>query len=217
MNFLKIINEINSNNLSFGQKINNIKKLFQYYYRLEKGISSKTIFQSEKIDSQESEKLVNVLDNIDYKIIEEILSGNTKKFLQKLKLKNKIDFKDKRDFLQVGMNTVFIKEPFKGLWTTGKATFYLPTVKNLMHYLTIEIFSIIPTTIIIGQEKNILKKITIKKIQTKKIELPLDKIDSNIVELFIDVEKRWRPNIITKKSNEIPMGVNIRSIMISGK
>lgn len=215
MNFLKIIKEINTNNFTLEQKIKSIKNLIQYYYRLEKGILSKTIFQSENFDSSESDRLISTLDNRDYQIIKQILTENTKNILRNLELKKKIDFSLKKDFLQVGINTVYIHEPFKGLWTTGKATFYLPISKNSQNNLTIEIFSIIPTTVIIGQNEKILKKIPIKKIQTKKIELPLDITENNIFELFVDVEKRWRPNIITKKSNDIPMGVNIRSIMIN--
>ena len=53
MNFLKIINEIDTNNLTLKQKLKNIKNLIQYYYRLEKGIFSKTIFESENFDSNE--------------------------------------------------------------------------------------------------------------------------------------------------------------------
>ena len=214
MDFLKIINEINTNNLTPKQKLNNIKNLILYFFRLEKGILNKTIFQSENFHPNESERLISILDNIDYKIIEEILTRNTKIFLKNLKLKNKIDFNEKRDFLQVGINTVFVHEPFKGLWTTGKATFYLPISNNTMNHCTIEIFSIIPTTIIIGQDGTTLEKINVKKIQTKRIQLPLKVTNEHIIELFIDVEKRWRPNVITKKSNEIPMGIKIKSIMV---
>ena len=215
MNFVKIIKEINNDNLTLGQKIENIKNLIQGYYRLEKGILSKTVYQSKNLDSNESKKLINALENIDYKIIEEVLTKNTKEKLQKLKLKNKIDFSERRDFLQVGINTIFVNGPFKGLWTTGKATFFLPISKNVTNNLTIKVFSFIPTTIIIGQDGKILRKISIKKIQTKKIQLPLVSNDENIIELFVDVEKRWRPNVITKKSLEIPMGVNIKSLMIN--
>ena len=215
MDFLKIIKEINTNNHTLEQKLNGIKNLIQGYYRLERGILNKTVYQSKNLDSNESKKLINALENIDYKIIEEVLTKNTKEKLQKLKLKNKIDFRERRDFLQVGINTIFVNGPFKGLWTTGKATFFLPISKNVTNNLTIEVFSFIPTTIIIGQDGKILRKISIKKIQTKKIQLPLVSNDGNIIELFVDVEKRWRPNVITKKSLEIPMGVNIKSLMIN--
>ena len=60
-----------------------------------------------------------------------------------------------------------------------------------------------------------LEKVSIKKVQTKKIQLSIKAIDDDILELFVDVEKRWRPNVITKKSNEIPMGINIKSIIIN--
>ena len=215
MNFLKIIKEINSDNHTLGQKFNSIKNLIQFYYRLEKGILNKTVFQPKNFDSNESERLISTLDKIDYQIIENILTRNTKKILRKLELKNKIYFNEKKDFLQVGINTIFINEPFKGLWTTGKATFFLPISKNVENNLTVEVFSFIPTTIIIGHDGTTLKKIPIKKIQTKRIQLPLNITDDDIIELFVDVEKRWRPNIITKKSNEIPMGINIKSIMIN--
>lgn len=214
MKFLKIIMELNSNSITIKQKLSNIKNLIQYYYRLERGIASKNIFESQDFNNSESDKLISSLDNTDFQIIEKIFTRNTKNILGKFKLKNKIKFNEKRDFLQVGMNTVFIHEPFKGLWTTGKATFFLPISEKRTNNLTIEIFSIIPTTIIIGQDTKILKKISIKKIQTKKIQLSLNKTDNNIVELFVDVTKRWRPNIITRTSNEIPMGVNIKSITI---
>ena len=215
MNFLKIINEINANNSTFKQKFNNIKNLILYYFRLEKGISSKTIFHSEDFDSEEPARLTNILKNSDYEIIEKVITENTKIFLRDLKLKNKIDFKEKRDFLQVGINTVFIHEPFNGLWTTGKATFYLPILKNVNNNCILEIFSIIPTIIIIGYGGTTLKKVPIKKLQTKRIQLSLNNIDDDVIELFVDVEKRWRPNVITKKSNEIPLGINIKSIMIN--
>ena len=215
MNFLKIIKEINGNDLTFEQKLNSIKNLIQYYYRLEMGILNKTIFELNNFDSNECKKVTGNLRDIDYQIITDLLTENTKKILQKFKLKNKINFNEKKDFFQVGINTIFINEPFKGLWTTGKATFYLPISKNVKNNLTMEVFSIIPTAIIIGQDNKILKKIFIKKIQTKRIELPLDVTDNKIIELFVNVEKRWRPNVITKKSLEIPLGINIKSIMIN--
>ena len=96
---MKIIKEINKNNLTFEQKIKNIKNLILYYYRLEKGILSKTIFQSENFDSSESDKLISTLDNRDYQIIKEILTENTKNILCILELKKKIDFSLKKDFL----------------------------------------------------------------------------------------------------------------------
>ena len=184
MNLFKIIKEINGNNQTLKQKLKNIKNLFQYYYRLEKGISNKTIFLSEDWNSKESKKIAKVFENIDCIIIEKDLTKNIKNFLRKLELKNRIDFKEKKDFLQVGINTLFIQEPFIGLWTTGKATFYLPINNKFKNKIIIEIFSVIPTIVTIGQEGITLGKISMKKIQSKRIELPLHVTNENIVELL---------------------------------
>jgi hypothetical protein len=80
--------------------------------------------------------------------------------------------------------------------------------------VTIEIFSIIPTTVFIGQEKEIIRQFSLQKLQTKQIQICLNEINDDIVELFVNVEKKWRPNIISKNSLEIPLGVNIKSIKI---
>ncbi len=214
MNFLITLKEINAENLTFSQKLHRINNIIQYYFRLEKGILNKKIFFTDDKNSNESGKLIKVLDPIDYQIINEIFTENTKKFLRNLKLKNRIDFSSKKDFLQVGINTVFIHEPIKGLWTTGKATFYFPNLNGNVSKIIMEVFSVIPNTVFIGQDGIILRKIPINKIQTKKIVLPLNKTDDKIIEIFIDVEKRWRPNVLIKNSYEIPMGVNIKSVMI---
>lgn len=214
MSVFKIIREINENNPTLKQKLINIWKLMTYYYRLERGISNKSIFQSEEFNSKEDKKISNMLDSIDKIFIEQFLTDNIKLFLKKFELKNKIEFTEKKDFLQVGMNTVLIHEPFKGLWTTGKATFYLPISKK-DNKLILEIFSVIPNTIIVGQDGNKLRTIPINKLQTKTIDLPLKNTENKVVEIFVDVEKRWRPNVITNKSNEIPMGVNIKSLMVN--
>ena len=139
MNLLTMLKEINAKNLSFLQKLCRINNIIQYYFRLEKGILNKKIFFPENINSKDSDKLIKALDNVDYQLIKEISTENIKEFLENLNLKNKIDFSQKRDFLQVGINTIFIHEPIKGLWTSGKATFYFPNSNNTSSRIIIEI------------------------------------------------------------------------------
>lgn len=215
LDFIKIVKNATRDRLTIEEKLTSIKNLIQGYFRLEKGILNKTIYQSMNFDSNESKTITKTLEEFDYQIIKEILTKNTKKILRKFELKRTLDFNEKKDFLQVGMNTIFINGPFRGLWTTGKATFFLPISRNKSNNLKLEIFSLIPTTIIIGNDEKILKKILIKKFQTKKIDVLIDKINDEIIELYVDVEKRWLPNVVTKNSPEIPMGVNIKSITIN--
>lgn len=208
LNFLKTIIDCNKNTIQ--QNFHSVKNLIIYYFRLKRGLINKTIFVSKNNDLEQTRNYFEILNSSNNELIKE----NIKKYLNKIKIVNKIDFSKKSDFLQVGMNTLFIHEPIEGLWTTGKATFYLPIIKDKVRYLKVEIFSVIPTKIIIGQEKQILKVIKVKEIQTKVVSLLLNDTKDNIVEIFIESEKRWWPNIISKRANKIPIGVNIKSISI---
>ena len=173
MEYLKIIKEFNKNNVSLKSKFNLIKNLILYFIRLEKAIYDNTIFSKEKSTVNSINKLFDAFDNNDYQIIDEVLTKNTKNFLKQFKLKNTLDFQNEKDFLQIGINTILLSQPVRGLWNTGKATFYLPILKNKENYLILEIFSIIPNKIFVGQEKRLLETIEIKQFQTLRIELPL--------------------------------------------
>ena len=70
-------------NLTFSQKLHRINNIIQYYFRLEKGILNKKIFFTDDKNSNESGKLIKILDPVDYQIVKEIFTENTKKIFQK--------------------------------------------------------------------------------------------------------------------------------------
>ena len=209
--FLK--NVINSD-ASFKQKCNNLQNFIKYYINLQKGIRDKSIFALTTSESKDLLELQKELST-EKKLLEEVFSKNVKSFLEKQVLKKKIEFFSKEDFLQAGLNSIFLEEPIRSIWTTGKALFYLPT-NNKSRKVKCQIFSLIPTSVCIKFENISSKKILISKLSTKKIELDIIQNSEleTVSEISIESEKRWISSILTNQGNDIPLGVWIKSIEI---
>ncbi len=210
-----LLKDVINSDVSFKQKCSNLQNFIKYYINLQKGLRNKSIFALETSESEDLLELRKELSK-EKKLLQEVFSNNVKSFLEKHNLKKRLSFHSKEDFLQVGLNSIFLDEPIKSIWTTGKALFYLPTNKKTRQ-VECEIFSLIPTSVCIKFENTYSKKIFISKLSTKKIKFNIiQNLESEQVsEISIESEKRWISSILTNKGNDIPLGVWIKSIEIT--
>jgi len=138
-------------------------------------------------------------------------------FLQKNDLLKNLEFDKKIGFEQVGINTIYVGKPVVGLWTTGKANFFLPTKKNCVNTLVIEITTVPPLNVRIGFEGKTLKTIKMPKLATKTIEIKIspEDITRTVSEIFIMTDNLWYPKVILGTTVSILVGVIVNKIRIS--
>lgn len=197
--------------------IKNLTTFYRYYRNLNSGINSGKIYHQLTSQSQEFIKFVSCLTEDDTQLLNQIFKRNVEEFLTKTKLHTFLDFEKRIGTLQIGYNTIYIEKPKVGLWTTGKAIFYVPTKIDHVNKITIEIFSIPPLSVIIGFENEKITDVNISKLSTRKIEFTIDpsRITKNVSEIYITTDKLWLPNIILNVEESIKIGIGIKSIRVS--
>jgi len=213
--FKKIICDT-SENKNFSAKLKQLISLLKFYNNFRKGISSGKIYHELTKQNQSIIKIKNQLEK-DSELIDNLLNSDVKNFLQTKELENYLDFDKRKNSFQIGLNTIYIDKPISGLWTTGKATFYLPTRTDLNNKIKIELRSIPPVEVSIGIENDVLKNFMIPKLSSKEIiiNIPINKIHEKVSEIFISTDKLWLPNIILGTKKSLTLGIGIKSIQIS--
>ena len=212
----KTLFEILKNEDSLSKKIKKIIKLSKYFKNLQNGINSGKIFNELENQNLKIENLLNKLSNNDLLLIEKLYSLDVKEFLGKQKLVKTLDFDKEIGLKQVGLNSIFLRKPIIGLWTTGKAAFFLPTKKNTKCKISISLYSIPPLKVTIGFEKKVIKTLSMPKLSTKTIDFTVNKneIKDYVSELFITTDKLWLPNVILDIPESISLGIGVKSIKI---
>jgi hypothetical protein len=212
----KIFQEILKQEGTIKEKIKRIQELKKYYGNLKREISSGKIFHNEENQNQEIVKLISRFSDDDFLLLDNLFKKDVKDFLLNKNLKKYLDFQKRNCSNQIGINTIFVEKPITGLWTTGKATFFIPTICNKENELIIEFQSIAPMKIFIGIEEKILCSVNISKLSTKKIniKIPQENIKDNISEIFIYTDKLWMPHIIFEIKKEVVLGIGIKTIRI---
>ncbi len=170
------------------------------------------------LDEQDSDvsNFLKMLSKEDSKLLETLFESDVKNFLMRKKTQTKILPSEKLGMHQVGFNTINVENP-ESFWTTGKATFFLPTKKNATNNITIQIASIPETNVIFGFDDKIIKKIKMSRLSEKKVKLSIkpDKIKNDISKIFITTDKFWKPDVLQNKNARVVFGIRIDSIMIT--
>ena len=151
----------------------------------------------------------------DLSLLDSLFSSDVKQFLNKNNLQADIIPSKKIGMHQVGFNTIYVENP-DSFWTTGKATFFVPTKPKMAHDLIVEVSSVPEINVIIGLENEIIQEIIVPKFSEKKIQisLPSSKIKNNISKIFISTDKLWKPDILQNKKPKVVFGIRIDSIRI---
>jgi hypothetical protein len=198
------------------EKIKTLIISFKYYKNLTKGISSGKIYHNLTEHNKDFTNFVNAFSQRDYEILDMLFKKDIEEFLAKTKLTNHLNFDKKIGLSQVGYNSVYVDHRHVGLWTTGKATFYIPTKKNLRNKILLDLLSIPPINVMMGFENQQMKLVRMKKLTNKKIEIILDptQITKDISEIYINTDQLWLPGIILKMGETIKVGICIKSISV---
>lgn len=213
MKIKSILNLFSRKDISVKEKLSRTNKLYFYYKSLKYYLDRDELFEK---NNAQNLQFVELIKNNEQEIltIEKTLSNKIKNFLSNKELKPKLDFIEQEDFLQIGNNFLYAREPLEGLWNTGKAIFFMPTKLNFDNELEIEFVTIPPLKIEIGFEgKKIFSK-EMTMLKSEKIRFKIHKHDINnaISEFYIKTDKFWFPNLISQEYDPIPVGVGIRSI-----
>ena len=170
------------------------------------------------LDEQDSDvsNFLKMLSKEDSKLLETLFESDVKNFLMRKKTQTKILPSEKLGMHQVGFNTINVENP-ESFWTTGKATFFLPTKKNATNNITIQIASIPETNVIFGFDNKIIKKIKMSRLSEKKVKLSIkpDEIKNDISKIFITTDKFWKPDVLQNKNARVVFGIRIDSITIT--
>lgn len=213
----KIISDILKQDKNFLKKIKRICLLIKYYKNLQNGISSGKIYHNIKQQNHELSSLINRLKQEDFELIQQLFTRDVKEFLSSKELQSFIEFDKRTCSNQIGSNTIYVEKPTNGLWTTGRATFYIPTKRELTNKVSITLESITPVNVTIGYENKQVINVSMKKLTKKKVDfiIPLSEIKNLVSEIFITTDKLWHPEqiIMTKKSSML--GICVRSISVS--
>jgi len=214
--FRKIIRDTSNPDQNFFEKISNLYNLTKFYRNFGRGLSSGKIFHE---ISEQNTNLIETANHLkkESDLLEKIFTKDVKNFLKTKKLNQYLDFDNRNSSDQIGLNTIYVDKPISGLWTTGMATFYIPTKPKYNNKILINFRSITPLTVIIKFEKNDVKTIQIPKLSTKTVEITIlpEKISDTVSEISISTDRLWLPNVILQTKKSLALGIGIQSIKVS--
>jgi hypothetical protein len=214
---IKILQEIATQEGSTFTKIKKLMEFKKFRDNLERGIKNGEIFHKLENQNQGIVNLLNLFEESDFELYRKLFNHDVKNYLKKLRLKKSLDFENRNNSTQIGINTIFVEKPVLGLWTTGKSSFYLPTKPNQETKISLNLQSVVPVKVKFGFEEHEIHEEEIPKISEKKIELiiPAEIVKEDISEITINTDKLWLPNVILGISKSIKIGIKINQISIS--
>lgn len=214
---LKTIINVLKEDKSFSSQIKNLISFTKYYIKLQEGIKSKKIYHSINNQDPSLEKLLDDLNVQDFKLIDELFHKDVKNFLKGRELKQHLDFDDENCSLQIGQNTLYTEKPITGVWTTGKAIFYIPISKKENNRVSIELRSIVPLQVTVGFENKEVTTYEMPQLATKKFtfEIKSDEVTDDVSEVFVTTDKLWYPSLILSLDSKVTIGVGVKSIDVS--
>jgi len=214
---LKTIIDVLKEDKSFSSQIKNLISFTKYYIMLQEGIKSKKIYHSINNQDPSLEKLLDDLNVQDFKLIDELFHKDVKNFLKGRELKQHLDFDDENCSLQIGQNTLYTEKPITGVWTTGKAIFYIPISKKENNRVSIELRSIVPLQVTVGFENKEVTTYEMPQLATKKFtfEIKSDEVTDDVSEVFVTTDKLWYPSLILSLDSKVTIGVGVKSIDVS--
>jgi len=213
----KIIIEILHQDGNFFNKLKMLKEFLKYYNNFRRSLADGSIYHKLELQNSSVNEIIQTLSIEDFNLLDKLFKKDIENFLDKKKLNQYLDFDEKLSANQIGYNTIYLEKPIKGLWTTGMATFYMPTKMNFRNKFSAEFRSITPVKVTIGFEKKNVKTFTMPKLSTKKIEFIVEpaQITKQISEIFITTDKLWLPNVILEVNKSITLGIGIKAISVS--
>lgn len=214
---IKIIKDLTKHDGNLLKKIKKLIDLKQYHDNLQKGLDSGKIFHNPSKQNSNLKDLMGKFTEDDFNQFDLLFQKNVKKFLNTKKLKNNLDFNQRDISDQIGFNTIFLEKPITGLWTTGKASFFIPTKEGCENKLSLEIQSIPPLNVTVELDGKELSTFQISKLSTKEIEfsVPASEINGKISQLLIYTDKLWFPSVILDIDESVALGVGIKSINVT--
>ena len=209
-----IIDFLKQKDKSVSQKTLDLKNYYSYYKNLKKHINDKTIFATHEIPNQDFEDLFSKLNEFDFILIKKLFRDNIKNSLKDTKLQSKLKFSKPNDLVQVGMGSLWLNEPFPGLWTTSTAFFYLPIIPNVENHFKIELFSIPSINGEIGIDGKKTLEFDIDELSNKELKFKTKPTNNSeyVSEIFINTKNLWLPNLIIERDESVLLGVGIKSI-----
>ncbi len=174
------------------------------------------VYHNLKEQNSDISNFMKMISREDFELLDTLFVSDVKNFLAKKGIQVNIIPSEKLGISQVGFNTINVENP-ESFWTTGKATFFLPTKKNATNNITIQIASIPETNVIFGFENEIIKKIKMSRLSEKKVKISIkpDKIKNDISKIFITTDKFWKPDVLQNKNAKVVFGIRIDSIIIT--
>ncbi|QUC64791.1 hypothetical protein NsoK4_00435 [Nitrosopumilus sp. K4] len=212
----KVVMEFLKSKKNLQEKIKDLFLLLSYYRNLLHGIKTMKIYHLIASQNNRIEQLTKSLSEQDYELIDLLLQKNVKTFLQTQKLENSLNF-DKRDSsIQIGQNTIFVEKPIRGLWTTGKSTFFMPIIPNRINKIQMTFFSIAPLSVTVSFDGVSNKQIDFQKLSTRTVDFSLNSNDcvESPIEISVVTDKLWFPNVVLNTPQSIPLGICIRQLSV---
>ena len=199
------------------QKLKELVKFVKYYKNFSRGVASGKIYHQFKVQNPQIIELIDQLKPEDMELIDKLFKKDIQNFLGNKKLKSHLDFDKKIGLDQIGYNTMYVDKPITGLWTTGKATFFIPTKKESRNKVSIEFQSIAPIQVTIGFEKKDVKNFNMVKLATKKVYFVIEQtqIKNKVSEISISTDKLWLPSVVLGVDDSVKLGVSLKSIDVS--
>jgi hypothetical protein len=193
---------------------------FQKYYfnfknrRIEERL--KSIYHNLTEQNIEVNNFLKELSTKDFELLDSLFVSDVKKLLFKNKILTNIIPSKKLGLNQVGFNTIYVEKP-DSFWTTGHATFFLPTQKNTVNNITVQIACVPEMNVTFGFENEIVTEIKISKFSEKTIRFSIDpsKIKNDVSKIFITTDKLWKPDVLRNQTAKVVFGIRIDSIKIS--
>jgi len=215
MSVLKfVLNTLKKEGVGIDEKFRELREHYKEYQSFKKYLKEDLLYLGTENQNKDFEEFMKKIPQSDFKLFDKLLRKDLKKF-HSVKLKERLDFSKSEDFNQIGYGTFFSNRPIEALWTTGHATFFLPTRKNRNNSFKVELFSIPPLNVRVGFEGDEVLKVKIPTMSSKNLKFTIDKskIDNEISEIYIDTDKLWFPNLILNKKEAILVGVGVKSIV----
>jgi hypothetical protein len=193
---------------------------FQKYYfnfkngRIEERL--KTVYHNLTEQNIEVNNFLKGSSKEDHDLFDSLFISDVKNFLHKKNILTNIIPSEKLGMNQVGFNSIYVEKP-DSFWTTGNATFFLPTKKNVTNNITIQIASVPEMNIIFGFENDVVMEIKMPRFSEKTIRFSIDpsKIKNDISKIFITTDKLWKPDVLRNQTAKVVFGIRIDSIKIS--
>ena len=213
---IKILQEVVKGDDNILVKIKRLSEFNKYRKNLDNGIKNQKIFHRLERQNEQLENLAQNLKDEDYELQEKFFNYDVKEFLKSRKLQTNLEFEKRNISEQIGLNTIFVEKPVRGLWNTGKATFYIPTKPNHETEIIFDLQSVVPLMVTIEFEEEKLHSEKFSKLSSKRIQLkiPSSIVNSTISKISINTDTLWIPSVILGLEKSVTIGIKIGSISV---